>query len=137
GGKRRIESRGAASVSANSLHPYTQNVALFSEKLGTLFHESWRVRSIFVEIDVLLRVRALGPSRAQQDPGAGGDVFLQRLPLFYALGGEEENRIFCHVGRYVNHTGRADGFLLGGILTEVFRQILGPAPTEGRGHGWA
>ena len=54
------------------------------------------------------------------------------LPLLNAIYREQEIRIFIHIGRHVNHAGRADKLLRVDFVNAVFRQILAANPVDGR-----
>src|SRR5260370_18473647 len=88
--------------------------------------------SVLLEIDVLVRIRTFGPSRTQEEPGAGRDAQMLRLPLLHAIDGEEKIRIVGDIGRHVNHTGGAAKIPGVDFVRAVFRAGPSPVPKGGR-----
>src|SRR5260370_21581690 len=86
--------------------------------------------SVCLELDVVVRIRTFGPSRTQEEPGAGRDAQMLRLPLLHAIDGEEKIRIVGDIGRHVNHTGGADKTPWVDFFDAVLWKVPAPSPTE-------
>src|SRR5260370_21699125 len=88
--------------------------------------------SVCLELDVVVRIRTFGPSRTQEEPGAGRDAQMLRLPLLHAIDGEEKIRIVGDIGRHVNHTGGARKNPGVDFVDAVFPKGLSPDPMDWR-----
>src|SRR5262249_13671602 len=67
----------------------------------------------------------------QQEPRSRRNASVLRFPLFYALDGEQEVRVFLNVGANVDNTGRADEFPRTYLVNTVFRQVFSAYPMNG------
>ena len=67
-------------VGADGLNSDSQHVSLVGQQRGRFLGESWRMRSIILEVYVVRRVLAR-PVRSQQHPGFSGNTAVFRFPL--------------------------------------------------------
>src|SRR5258708_2751388 len=106
--KGRIEGGGAAGIGADGFDADAQDVAIARQKLRAFLDKTRSVRAIVAQVDVARGVGAIGPSGAQEQPGAARNAPVRGLPLLDAADGKKEIGIRIDIRSDVDDAGWAD-----------------------------
>src|SRR5258708_3653656 len=128
--KRRVKRGGLPGIGSNRLHADAQHISLLRKKRGAFLGQARSVRSILLEVDVLLGVLPLRPVCAQQNPCARPDTTVLFFPLSNAFRGQQIVRVLRHLRTNVDYACTTDKFLRRDAVHGVVRKIFPRNPVD-------